>query len=200
DAFTQESAGMTKKYQGMGLGLAIVKSCLDMNTVALEVDSKQNKGTTFTLTFQKPSESSSRQTKDRGEKIVSEDKQKQRKTVLVVEDDPDAQLLVKLHLKDSYEICFTDTVAGAVEMIKNKRVDLVLLDISLTGNEDGLDFATYVRKSKKWKKLPIIALTAHAFKTDQDNCLKAGCNDFITKPVTKKILLSKIAIVFNSLN
>ncbi len=48
--------------------------------------------------------------------------------------------------------------------------------------------------------MPVVAITAHAFVTDREEALKAGCNDFLTKPVTKNKLLSKIATIFNSVN
>ncbi|MCH7613974.1 MAG: ATP-binding protein, partial [Candidatus Marinimicrobia bacterium] len=62
EAFSQESEGYTKKYQGIGLGMAIVKGHLDMNQVAIDVDSTQGKGTTFTLTFPNPQQISYQQT------------------------------------------------------------------------------------------------------------------------------------------
>ncbi len=121
-------------------------------------------------------------------------------TILLVEDDEDAQLLGRLHLQTVYNVSVAGSVSEATDVLKRMLVNLILLDLSLGGKEDGLDLVRYLRVSKKWKNLPVIALTAHAFKSDQENCLKAGCNDFITKPTTKAILLSKISAVLKELN
>jgi len=61
-------------------------------------------------------------------------------------------------------------------------IQLILLDLSLRGDEDGLDLARFLRADDKWDRVPIIALTAHAFAADRDRCMGAGCNDFMTKP------------------
>jgi len=54
-----------------------------------------------------------------------------------------------------------------------------------------------MRKTKTWSKTPVIATTAHAFTKDRDNCLSAGCDDYISKPIQREKLLEKIIIQFN---
>jgi len=76
--------------------------------------------------------------------------------------------------------------------LKKNAVELVLLDLSLIGNEDGLDLVRWMRKTKTWKETPVIATTAHAFTKDRDNCLTAGCNDYLSKPMKRENLLKKI--------
>ncbi len=60
------------------------------------------------------------------------------------------------------------------------------------GGDDGLDLVRYLRKLKKWKDLPVIALTAHAFSSDQRGSMEAGCNDFLSKPVGWDTVLDRI--------
>ena len=118
---------------------------------------------------------------------------KKKPFVLVVEDDMDSQMLMKYYLRDRYEVDFCESVTKAKEKLKNQHVDIILLDLALEGGEDGLDLARYIRKEGKWPGICIIATTAHAFAKDRDNCIAAGCNDYLSKPFTKVDLLDKIA-------
>jgi len=73
------------------------------------------------------------------------------------------------------------------------RIDLVLMDIMMP-EMDGLTAMREIRKRSEWKKLPIIALTAKAMKNDQDDCLAAGANDYIAKPLDVEKLLSLVRV------
>ena len=189
DAFSQESEGYTKTYQGIGLGLAIAKRHMDLNQVYIDVESTKNVGTTFTLTFQpvqKP--------KKKIEKKDTPVKQTfEKPLVLLVEDDPNSQKLVEFYLKGQYELYFAVSVDEAKEQLKKNPIDLILLDLSLVGNEDGLDLVRWMRKTKTWLRTTVIATTAHAFAKDRDNCIAAGCNDYLAKPITREKLIEKIS-------
>jgi len=112
--------------------------------------------------------------------------------LLVVEDDLNSQVLMKFYLRDEYELDFATTVTESIEKLKKYPVDIILLDLSLDGGEDGLDLAKYVRKEDQWPNIIIIATTAHAFTADRINCLAAGCDDYISKPIKKQNLLEMI--------
>lgn len=105
--------------------------------------------------------------------------------VLIVEDDPSSRQLLRFFLRDIAGLYFASSVAEAKRQIEKNSVDFILLDLSLEGEESGLDFARYLRQSEKWKKTPIIVITAHAFTEDREECLDAGCDDYIKKPFTK---------------
>jgi len=84
----------------------------------------------------------------------------------------------------------------ALERTKEARgenVDLVLMDIMMP-EMDGLTSIKEIRKRSEWKKLPIIALTAKAMKNDQEECLHAGANDYMAKPLDVDKLLSLIRV------
>jgi len=112
--------------------------------------------------------------------------------VLVVEDDLNSQLLMKHYIMDNYDYDFSVSVAEAKKQIKNRHVDIILLDIALQGGEDGLDLARYIRQEGKWPDIKIIATTAHAFSKDRDNCMSAGCDNYISKPIKKTELLEMV--------
>lgn len=114
-------------------------------------------------------------------------------TILAVEDDATSQSLLRFYLQNSYKLHFADSVDSAREILDRQPVDLILLDLSLAGDEDGLDLVRSLRPQERWKNLPILAVTAHAFTSDRDNCLEAGCTDFLSKPVGRHRLLEKIA-------
>ncbi|MCH8010801.1 MAG: PAS domain S-box protein [Candidatus Marinimicrobia bacterium] len=190
DVFSQESMGYTKKYQGVGLGLALTKRYLDMNNVVLNVQSTKGLGTTFVLTFTLAKRGRPKVEVELKEELIV--KPLEKPLVLLVEDDIASQKLTSFFLKRQYDICFAVSVAEAKERLKKQTVDLILLDLSLFGDEDGLDLVRHLRKTKKWRGTPIIAVTAHAFTTDRDNCLAAGCNDYMAKPIKQDELLAKL--------
>ena len=118
--------------------------------------------------------------------------EKKKPLVMVVEDDPNSQMLVKFFLRDNYDTYFAVSVTEAKEKLDNQPVELILLDLSLEGQEDGLDLVRYLRKTKRWKDILIIAVTAHAFTADREKCLAAGCDDYLAKPYRKADLLEKM--------
>lgn len=192
EAFTQESEGYTKKFQGIGLGMAITKRHLDLNRVKIEVASTKGVGTTFTLTFRANRAPSRVKVAKQSVTVDATEKTEKMARLLVVEDDPHSQDLIKFFLRGQCENFFAESVAGAKQTLKSNTIDLILLDLSLIGKEDGLDLVRWMRKTKTWGKIPVIATTAHALTTDRDNCLAAGCNDYLSKPISREKLLTKI--------
>jgi len=78
-------------------------------------------------------------------------------------------------------------------LASNPGVDLVLMDIMMP-EMDGLECTRAIRRHPRWAKLPIIALTAKAMKSDLERCLEAGANDYIAKPLDVDKLLSLLRV------
>jgi len=198
NAFSQESTGYTKRFQGVGLGLALAQRYLEMINASIDLNSEQDNGSTFTVHFPIHSDIVGPVTVDRpkmDEEIWSESpavELNDRITLLVVEDDPNSQKLAGFTLKKDFDLYFAESVTEAKQQLDAHHINLILLDLSLKGDEDGLDLARFVRKNEAWHQMPIIALTAHAFTSDRDRCLEAGCNDFMTKPFRRAELLEAI--------
>jgi len=115
------------------------------------------------------------------------------KKIAVVEDNPDNRLLVQAILEDLYDVVEYETGPEALEGMENDPPDLVLLDISLPGM-DGAEVLRRLRDSPRLKTLPVVALTAHAMAGDREKYLKAGFDDYVTKPILDEgILLEVIA-------
>jgi len=120
-----------------------------------------------------------------------EGKEKQKKTILIVEDDETSFFFLKFILtKENIKILHAQSGQDAIDLCEtHPNIDLILMDIKMAGM-NGID-ATKIIKSR-FPALPIIAQTAFALTSDKDNILKAGCDDYITKPIRKEELLEKI--------
>ncbi|NQV38155.1 MAG: response regulator [Candidatus Marinimicrobia bacterium] len=115
-----------------------------------------------------------------------------KKTILIVEDDYDSQQLFYYLVRKQYIPVMVTNVADALSEIKKQPIHLVLLDLSLSGSDDGLTISRFMKKEDDYKSIPIIAVTAHAFETDHENCMEGGCDEFITKPIIRQDLMAKI--------
>jgi len=113
------------------------------------------------------------------------------KTILIAEDDETSFVFLKYVLaKENVKILHARSGQEAIDIFEtHPGIDLILMDIKM-GGMNGIE-ATQIIKSKN-PDIPIIAQTAFALSTDKDNILKAGCDDYITKPIRKKELLEKI--------
>jgi CheY-like chemotaxis protein len=113
--------------------------------------------------------------------------------VLVVEDNLANQLLVDAMLQGlGYEVRFASSASEALTSIDGMRPDLILMDISLPG-QDGLSLTRQLKADPATESIRIVALTAHAMLGDQKLSLDAGCIGHITKPFDTKALRDQIA-------
>lgn len=117
----------------------------------------------------------------------------ERKSVLIVEDDPHSQLYFRKLLTGMYDISAVTNAREAWDLLHSRSFDLVLMDISLAGEEDGLSLTRRLRREAGFKTLPILAVTAYAFPEDKPKALAAGCTDYLSKPVNSIDLHRKVA-------
>lgn len=110
-------------------------------------------------------------------------------TILCVEDNPQNMRLVRKILKhQGYQVLEAEDGLSGVELALSGTPDLVLMDVNLP-DIDGLE-AT--RRIKAKSPIPIVALTANAMYGDEERCLAAGCDGYVSKPVSKELLLITI--------
>ncbi len=112
--------------------------------------------------------------------------------LLIVEDDAENQKYLSMLLRNFYEVDVCDSANSFYEKIENKKFDLILMDISLIGRKDGLQLTQELRMNSRFKTIPIVVLSAHAFQKDKDNAYKAGVDLYLAKPVLKKQLLEAL--------
>jgi CheY-like chemotaxis protein len=113
-------------------------------------------------------------------------------SVLYIEDDSINWEIVTMFLKGYYNVDTVSESSGAMKKIQANNYAVILLDISLGKGTNGLDLAREIRKVKSYKEIPIIAVTAHALREDENRILKGACTHYISKPFTKKILLDTL--------
>ena len=111
------------------------------------------------------------------------------KKILIAEDNDSNYILMTYILKKYYQFERAKNGQEAVEMAEKNTYDIVLMDIKMP-IMDGLEATKAIKE--KFPDLPIIALTANAFDSDRQLALEAGCNDFLSKPVSSELCLQTI--------
>lgn len=194
DEFRQESEGHGRNFQGTGLGLSITKRFVELLNGTIEVNSDVGIGSTFTLTFPfinsresnniKPSKS---ENDEELKLIIPADKDKL--TILLVEDDETSRDFTIESIKDYYNVeCVIDG-KNALELINKKVYDIVLMDINLGVGINGIEVTQIIKKIKEYEKIPIVALTAFALPGDKEEFIEGGCTHYLGKPFTKNQIL-----------
>ena len=113
------------------------------------------------------------------------------KRILIVEDVPfNLDLLVQL-LEDDYELISADNGEDGVALAIAEHPDLILMDMSLP-KMDGWEATRQLKARSEFKDIPIIALTAHAMRGDEEKARAAGCDDYMTKPVDDDLLFETL--------
>ena len=186
--FSQEEYGYTRRFEGSGLGLALVKSYVEFNGAEISVQSRKGEGSTFRIRFLR--EASARRGPELQEVPVSSndpevpEPESAKPLVLVVEDDSETQGYMRALLGRRYRVVVAASGEEARRQLaeRGEAIRAILMDLSLKGEEDGLMLTQSLRQHPKWKEVPVIATTAHAFLEDQNRALAAGCDAFLAKP------------------
>lgn len=118
--------------------------------------------------------------------------------ILCVEDNPQNMRLVRKILKhQGHDVLEAEDGLTGVDMAVNEHPDLILMDINLP-DIDGLEATGRIKSTEGLSHIPIVALTANAMYGDEERCLAAGCDGYISKPVSKSLLVDKIAQFLDS--
>jgi PAS domain S-box-containing protein len=195
DRFVQEDLTITKPYEGSGLGLSISKGLIDIMGGTIYVESEKGKGSSFYFTIKYEKSGGSK--KNPGlisQKSLLGDRLKS-VNVLIAEDDDSAFFYFQELLKKKCnKIYHAKSGEEAVDLCKNNAsINLVLMDIKMP-DIDGFEATRRIRKFNK--EIIIIGQTAYALVGDKQKVLDAGCNDYITKPIDKNLLLTILAKYF----
>ena len=174
--------------QGTGLGLAICQMIVEKMGGAITVESELHEGSTFRFTI--PYDMYNKQEKfkknaEREQHLKVAIKSLQLRTLLVAEDVDSNFLLMNTVLGKKYKLIRARDGREAVDMYKENHPDLIFMDIKMP-YMDGLEATRLIRGYSK--DIPIIALTAFAFESDRERAIEAGCNDYLTKPVSQEAI------------
>ena len=195
DAFSQENDGARTSYKGTGLGMAIAKQYVDLMGGKIEVSSRQDIGSTFTVEIPLLI----------AEQVLTEKEEKLRKDidlhglhVLLAEDnDLNAEIAIALLEEKGMIVIRTADGKSALAQFCNTApgtFDLILMDIMMP-EMNGYETTTAIRNlpdRPDGKEIPIIAMTANAFAEDIQAALGAGMNAHVAKPIDMDILISAI--------
>jgi len=194
-AFEQADNSTTRRYGGTGLGLAITRKLAGMMGGETGVDSLPGQGSTFWLTARLRTYRSSRQSaapirENSAETGLGSNFAGQR--ILLVEDEPiNREISIMLLTDTGLIVDIAEDGRQAVAASSSQHYALILMDVQMPGM-NGLEATRVIRQNPACADIPILAMTANAFVEDRAQCLEAGMDDFIPKPVNPEELFAKL--------
>lgn len=195
DRFTQSESSITRLYGGTGLGLSIVKGLTGLMNGEINVESTLGKGTCFTvdLAFEHAQGDDVKVVENANTSQLSSILEG--KNVLVLEDNPHNQLLIKNYLNLwGVNPTLVDNGKEGVDLVKNHNFDAIFMDLQMPVM-DGFKATEVIRKDLKLT-VPIIGCSAHSSVNEKEKCLAIGMNDYVSKPYTEQELLNSLLQFF----
>ena len=204
EAFVQADSSVTRQFGGTGLGLSISRDFARAMGGDITVESKLNKGSTFTVKI--AVEVSNDVIWKDGIEILTADNGSEVDTgtlwafssqrVLVIDDAPENRELIKLVLRD-YDLVIDEGENGqvALDLLSTSRYDIILMDVQMPVM-DGFTAARMMRDLGIQE--PIVALTANAMKGFEQECMDAGYSDYFTKPIDIDNFVNRLAVLLNA--
>ncbi len=205
--FVQIDSALNRQYEGTGLGLSLVKSIVELHGGRVKVESEVGVGSSFIVDIpwltnipSFPIKETEMIEPEPETEPQTEPQATNHQLVLLVEDDEANILTISTYLEaKGYHLAVAENGEDAIELVKTLHPKVILMDIQMPVM-DGLTATKYIRQQLKITDTPIITLTALAMKGDEERCLAAGANHYLSKPVRLKQLdklLQQYLLVIN---
>ncbi len=179
EPFIQADAKVNRKHSGTGLGLSITKNMVELLNGRISLTSLPGQGSTFRVAI--PYQPSEQPTSRQSEIILDKIAIPKNARILVVEDNPMNQEMIKAFFNEiQHNILVANDGNEGVKMASQYQPDLIFMDIHMPGM-DGFEATRLIRA--KDQQTPIVALSADAFKEQQEEALRSGFSAYITKPI-----------------
>lgn len=216
DRFHQVRANAANLTQGVGIGLALARELVELHGGRLEVESQLEKGATFRIClpagpaepardvvpkiadsptdepFEKAFRSADRSWRSTGEEGSLPVVGRGERVVLVADDETDMRHYVVSLLSEEYRVVQTQQGGNVGSLVAEHHPDLVLLDWMMPG-KDGLTVCRELRADPAWNDTKIVLLTARIDETSKIEALRAGADDFLTKPFSSIEVKTRVA-------
>jgi CheY-like chemotaxis protein len=195
--FVQIDSALNRKYAGTGLGLSLVKKIAEMHGGSVDFESELGKGSKFRIRLPYQHDLTANDNLENlspamSNKVIDIAARDTPYTILIAEDDDANIETLRSYLENrGYNLLLAANGKIAVEMAITQKADIILMDIQMP-EMDGLTAIRLIRANPKTANIPIIVLTALAMKGDQEKCMNAGADGYITKPVRLRKLVDSI--------
>ena len=207
EAFTQADGSTTRKYGGTGLGLTITRQLAGLLGGSLRLKSEMGKGSVFTLRIPAGVDVSNMPTTESYNALTQisdetespprpTDRKRMSGRILVAEDSAANQALIRALLKRmGFSVVIAENGQETLEWLEKENFDLVFMDMQMPVM-NGYNATRQIRQ--KGLTLPVVALTAHAMKGDDQKCFDAGCDDYLSKPILRDKLRTLLEKYFTA--
>jgi CheY-like chemotaxis protein len=190
--FYQADGSYARRYQGTGLGLALVRRMMSLHGGSVTVTSRLGHGASFQCVFpdaksrHAPATSTASQAAPQPLATIATAahvEASRGSTVLVVEDNPVNRRLARNVLRSrGYRVLEADTGEEGIEIARNERPHLILMDLQLPGL-DGIEATRRLKADPQTNAIPVVALSARVEESDEARAREAGCAGYIAKPI-----------------
>ncbi len=195
--FVQLDSSLSRHFEGTGLGLALVKQIVELHGGTISIESELDRGSCFSVRIPNcliPLASSQIAAYDLTcEYLHQIDRQPLEPALILLAEDNQGNIntLTSYLSAKGYRTIVAENGREAIELVQTQRPDLILMDIQMP-EMDGLAAISWIRQHPHLAQIPIVALTALAMEGDREQCLAAGANEYLTKPVKLKQLAATI--------